>query len=317
MSRPNGTVKRTLGGAIAIAGFLSFFSAHGETPYDCRAIASETSFEEIIAKADVIALATADSAKETHLSSDGVFNFTFKVEEKIKGRTGRKIKMLGRLAGDEEVQNDLNAHRRMSFWDRMETRMVHVASCKQALTFKLGGRYLLIDPGNHQPAPMSVASELIISPDVDEWLKAVRKGVATPSDPLRVMTLEDYFKAQQSVAFAVMPYCNDKLRDGAFRVAEMSEPLWGAAVRADSLDPELYEVALEGCDGLAVTLGIFYQPDKSRPEDAALGATIYPGQQLIPVREGVITIADIKTEVTIDGPETITLQELIALLKES
>lgn len=299
-------------GALALLVFAPFPSAMAFD--DCRDLEDAPSFSQIVGSAKNIVLATAATAEAAPFAKSDTLKFIFDVEENIKGHAKRPLRITARLADDEARQGDLDGHARMSFWDRMETRMVHVSSCKQDLTFKLGTTYLLIDPGKRL-APMTVSYEIIEDPKSDEWLAAVRDMVETPDGPARQMTIQEYFKAQQSVAFAVMPYCNDKLRDGAFRVAELSEPLWGDPVGRDSLDPDLFEDALEGCDGLTVLLGLFYQPDQSRPDDAPLGTTIYPGQRYVTVRDGVITLADFRTEVEITGPATITLPELVALLK--
>ena len=281
---------------------------------DCRALATQTSFSQIVGKAKTIVLATAVTAEPAPFAQNNTVKFTFDVKDAIKGNDSRDLKITAKLADDDARQGDLDAHKRMSFWDRMETRMVHVSSCHQDLTFKLGTTYLLIDPGKRL-APMTISYEIINDEKNDAWLKSVRDMVETPDGPARQMSVEEYFKAQQSVVFAVMPYCNDKLRDGAFRVADLSEPLWGDPVVRDSLDPDLFEDALKGCEGLTVLLGLFYQPDQSRPRDAPLGVNIYPGQRFVAVRGDVITLADLQTEVEIVGPPTLTLPELIALLK--
>ena len=208
----------------------------------------------------------------------------------------------------------LHAHQRMSFWDPMEPRLVHVSSCAQQLNFKLGATYLLIDPGK-SPGPLSVRFEMIDDAEGDWWLAAVRRMIADRQEAPMTMTIDQYIRAQQSVAFAVMPYCNEKLRDGASRVAEISDPLWGDQVNRDGLHPEIFADALIGCDGFTALLGIFYQPDQSRPKETPLGATIYPGQRFARLEGETVHIDRLRSEARIIGPETVTLTELIAALK--
>lgn len=285
---------------------------------DCKTSGFETSFADVVRDADQIVLATAlASAPSPNAQGSDLKVFTFHTVEKLKGKSKRKFKVTGYPAeknDDGFYRSDLDAHTRMSFWDRVETRLVHVSSCVQTLTFREGVTYLLIDPEDDM-VPMSIAYEQIADQDNDLWLDAVRSMIKDSARPAREMSLEDYLKSQQSAAFVVMPYCNEKLKEGGFRVAELSEPLVGPPVRRDSLDPKLYADALTGCDGMTVHLALFYQPDQSRPEDAVLGAEIYPGQHFIPVINEEINVADIPTEVTITGPQTISLADLIALLK--
>lgn len=285
---------------------------------ECRSSnADVTTFRTLIDKANTIVLATAATAEPPLFAKSGVLNFIFDVEETLKGYQKKPLRIKARLNDDDPdfPRRDLDAHRRMSFWDRMETRLVHVSSCAQELNFRLGETYLLIDPGRG-PGLMSVRFEQIEDVEGDLWLAAVRRMMANPGEAPMTMTIDQYIRAQQSVAFAVMPYCNEKLRSGASRVAEISEPLWGTPVERDGLHPEIFADALLGCDGFTALLGIFYQPDQSRPKDAALGSTVYPGQRYTGLEGETIRIDQLRTEVRIIGPETVTLSELIAALRE-
>lgn len=286
---------------------------------DCRgADADLQSFRTLISQADTIVLAKAATAEPPLFARSGVVNFIFDIEETLTGYQKRPLKIKAQLNDDDPdfPRRDLDAHRRMSFWDRMETRLVHVSSCAQELDFKLGETYLLIDPGKG-PEPMSVRFEMIDDVETDLWLAAVRRMLADRDTAPRTMTIDQYIRAQQSVTFAVMPYCNEKLRDGASRVAEISEPLWGDVVDRDGIHPRIFADALIGCDGFTALLGIFYQPDQSRPKDAALGSTVYPGQRYTRLEGETVHIDRLRTEVEIIGPETVTLSELIVALRQS
>lgn len=301
-------------GAILLG--LAFVSQAALAADECRNDPDIRSFRTLIDKAETIILARALSAEPPLFARDGVFNFIFDVEETLKGRQARPLKIKAQLNDDDPKypRRDLDAHQRMSFWDRMETRLVHVSSCTQQLNFKLGATYLLIDPGK-SPGPLSVRFEMIDDAEGDWWLAAVRRMIADRQEAPMTMTIDQYIRAQQSVAFAVMPYCNEKLRDGASRVAEISDPLWGDQVNRDGLHPEIFADALTGCDGFTALLGIFYQPDQSRPKETPLGATIYPGQRFARLEGETLHIDRLRSEARIIGPETVTLTELIAALK--
>lgn len=285
---------------------------------DCRNDTDIGSFRTLIDKAETIVLAKTTSAEPPLFAKDGILNFIFDVEETLKGRQPRTVKIKALLNDDDPKypRRDLDAHQRMSFWDRMETRLVHVSSCIQHLNFKLGATYLLIDPGK-TPEPMSVRFEMIDDVENDLWLAAVRRMIADRNAAPMTMTIDQYIRAQQSAAFAVMPYCNEKLHAGASRVAEISEPLWGDRAGRDGLHPEIFAEALTGCDGFTTLLGIFYQPDKSRPDDTPPGATVYPGQQFVRLEGDILPINRFRSEIEIVGPETVTLGALIAALKPS
>jgi hypothetical protein len=308
---------------LSVAALASLASSLGAlASYDCRD--SELpilSFRDLVTKSETIVLATAKTAEPAPFAQDDILTFVFDVDETLKGYQRKPLKIKARLhasnASDANVnkaRDSLDDHRRMSFWDRMETGLVHVSSCDQALTFRLGGQYLLINPGKNL-GPLSVAVEAIDNKTLDLWLKAVRRMTKDPEAQALTMTIDEYFKAQQSVVVTVMSYCNEKLRDGAFRVAEISDPLWGAPITRDGIDPEKFEDALEGCEGFTAMLGIFYQPDQSRPKNAPLGSVVYPGQNYVRLEGESLPLSKLRTEVTLLGPSTITLSDLIVALK--
>jgi hypothetical protein len=285
---------------------------------DCReSDTAQGSFKELIANAETIVLATANNAEPTLFSTEGTLKFIFDIDETLKGYQPRPLRIKARLNVDdpEYPRGSLDDHKRMGFWDRMETRLVHVSSCRQELNFRLGGTYLLIDPGKRL-APMSIAVEEIEDVDADLWLAAVRKLIADPQAEPMTMTIDEYFKAQQSVVFAVMEYCNEKLRDGGFRVAEISQPLSGDPVTRDGINPDIFKAALKGCDGFTAMLAIFYQPDKSRPTEAPLGSTVYPGQRYLRLDGDKVPVSKLRTEIKIVGPDSVPLPELVEALKE-
>lgn len=284
---------------------------------ECRSASMDLkSFRTLIDDAETIVLATTTVAEPSLFSRDGILTFIFDVDETLKGYQRRPLKIKARLNDDdpEFPRGDLDAHARMSFWDRMETRLVHVSSCQQELNFKLGETYLLIDPGK-KIEPMSVRFETITNRDNDLWLAAVRRMIKDPAEAAMIVTIDQYIEAQQSVAFAVMPYCNEKLRFNASRVAEISEPLKGDIVNRDGIHPGIFADALEGCDGFTALLGLFYQPDQSRPKDAAPGSLVYPGQRYTRLDGDILHIDQLRTEATIIGPTTVTLSELIVALR--
>lgn len=316
-------VRRAFKTCIAVTLVLTIVSGHAALAAEARATnacrgeaANLTSFRNLIDTAETIVLATAKTAEPPLFSRSGVLNFIFDVDETLKGYQSRPLKIKARLNDDdpEFPRTDLDAHTRMSFWDRMETRLVHVSSCGQELNFKLGATYLLIDPGK-KIGPLSVRYEMIADRQSDRWLASVRRMVADPNEAAMTMTIDQYIEAQQSVAFAVMPWCNEKLRFNASRVAEISEPLKGSIVKRDGLHPEIFSDALAGCDGFTALLGLYYQPDQSRPADAAPGAVVYPGQSYTRLDGDILRINELRTEATIIGPETVTLSELIVALR--
>lgn len=303
--------------ALAVLPGPAALAAEAGATNACRGEhANLTSFRSLIDNAETIVLATAKTAEPPLFSRSGVLNFIFDVDETLKGYQSRPLKLKARLGDDdpEFPRTDLDAHTRMSFWDRMETRLVHVSSCGQELNFKLGATYLLIDPGK-KIGPMSVRYEMIIDRQSDRWLASVRRMIKDPNEAAMTMTIDQYIEAQQSVAFAVMPYCNEKLRYNASRVAEISEPLKGSIVKRDGIHPEIFSDALAGCDGFTALLGLFYQPDQSRPADAAPGAVVYPGQRYTRLDGDILHIDQLRSEAKIIGPDTVTLSELIVALR--
>lgn len=308
----------TLSVSLVLCAVLTLTLQQGAfASHDCRsAWVDLKSFRTLISEAETIVLATASTAAPTLFGKDEILNFIFDVDETLKGYQRRPLKIKAQLTDDDPryPRGDLDAHTRMSFWDRVETRLVHVSSCRQELNFKLGKTYLLIDPEDKIDA-MSVRFEVIDDADADLWLSAVRRMIKDEREEPMTLTLDQYIKAQQSVVFAVMPFCNEKLRSGASRVAEISEPLKGSPIDRDGIHPEIFAEALVGCQGFTALLGLFYQPDKSRPRDAAPGSIVYPGQRYTRLDGEILHIDRLHTEVNIIGPKTVTLSELIVALR--
>lgn len=174
---------------------LASFSQAALASEDCRNEANLKSFRSLIDDAQTIVLAKAATAQPPLFAKDGVLNFFFDVEETLKGRQGRPPKIKAQLNDDDPKypRRDLDAHQRMSFWDRIETRLVHVSSCTQELNFNLGKTYLLIDPGK-RPGPLSVRFEMIDDVENDLWLAAVRRMIADRQAAAMTMTIDQYIR---------------------------------------------------------------------------------------------------------------------------
>jgi len=276
------------------------------------------SFRQSIDDASSIVLAKVVGGQQHLWSPKGVIDFSFEVEEALKGSSTDPFSLRGRLIDGKEVEDRgaLNDHQDIAFWDRMATRLSSARSCEQVQKFELGGTYLIIDPSvNHLKTPMTVAYELITDPERDIWLQSVRTLIANEDQQFaRAMPAADYLRQHKSVVLIVVDHCVEKLRGQAFHLAQVSEPLVGEAVTKDDLDPALFATALEGCDGITAVLGMFYRSDTIGLDP--IDVTRKPMQRFIPITNGEIDFSTVQTEIDLTPPTIMSLDDLVAELRQ-
>lgn len=298
----------TLGGALA-----------QEDACPKRAYGSPLSFRQSVDQAELIVLAKATEARRVPGTSGVTVEFEFHVREAIKGDAGPRYMIVADLDDNMSPRpsTHFDNHKDMIFWDRLQTRLGRTALCNDELTFELGQKYVLFDP--HKPQtrdPLTIAFEKVDEDYGDQWLNAVRQmsGDAGQQRGLQ-MDAVSYLAAHRSVTLIVVENCFSKLREDAYRLAQISEPIRGELMYASDIDPERFANALEGCSGLTALLGLFYEPSNGNNEIIAGDAR--PAQTYLPIVDGVVDFENVKTEIEITGPLKITLDDLIAGVRDS
>lgn len=275
------------------------------------------SFRQSVDEASSIVLAKVVGGQKNLWSPKGVIDFDFEVTETLKGASSDPFTLRGRLIDHKDVEDrdSLDDHRDIAFWDRMATRLSSARHCDQTQKFELDGTYLIFDPSiNHLKNPMTIAYEKINNPEIDTWLKNVKTLIADQDLQFaETLPVTPYLSQHQSVVLIVLDHCVEKLRDDAYHLAQVSEPLVGKVVTKDDLDPILFSQALEGCDGMTAMLGIFYRSDTVGL--TPIDVTRKPMQRFIPINDGAIDFSTLHSEISIAPPAQISLDDLVAALR--
>ncbi|TNE35722.1 MAG: hypothetical protein EP347_12805 [Alphaproteobacteria bacterium] len=299
----------------AFAAALMFLTAPAMAAACYEAPDSAPSFRASVDQADNIVLVKITSGQTPLFAKKHEVDFDFEVLQSLKGnyKVGDtfRLRALWVKQGGIKDRSEFKGHWDPAFWDRQITRLDSVYDCGQELAFDPNNTYLLFDPEKRgDRAPLAVTAEEIFQPEQDRWLSGVRQLIDDPTlEHARSKSGIEYLKSQRSVALAAVESCSDKLRPDAHYVAEV-QTLSGAEITRDQLDPETLAEALKGCDGFTVVLGIFYGSD--RETGLPIDVDRKPMQQYVLVKDGQVTFTDFTSEIGIQGPKTLPLEELVA-----
>ncbi|TNE57060.1 MAG: hypothetical protein EP340_09820 [Alphaproteobacteria bacterium] len=300
---------------LTIAATLFFVATPAMATTCYEAPAKAPTFRQSVDQANDIVLVKITSGQTPLFAKKDEIDFDFEVLDSLKGKykvgDTFRLRALWIKQGGVKDRKEFGGHWDPAFWDRQITRLDSVYDCGQKLAFDPNNIYLLFDPQKSgDRAPLAITAEEIFEPSQDRWLSAVQQLVDDPAlEKARSKTGIEYLKSQKSVALAAVEGCSDRLRPDAHYVAEV-QTLSGAEMTRDQLDPETFAQALEGCDGFTVVLGIFYGSD--RETGLPIDVDRKPMQQFVPVRDGLVTLTDFTSEIGLNGPKTLPLEDIVA-----
>jgi hypothetical protein len=278
----------------------------------------QKSFRQMVDESDTIVLAKVTGGEQRLWARKGHIDFDFEVIEILKGSEPDPITINGLWIKNQGVSDrgDLESHHSPAFWDRKITRLASTEDCRQTQKFELFGTYLLFDPHVKTALePLSVKSELIGENAPDQWVEGVRILIENPDQEFAYnLSGPGYLAKQWSVALIAVEHCTDKLRGDAHHLAQF-QTMSGKPLSKDDLSPAHFASALEGCDGFTAKLGIFYRPD--RQVGLPIDVNRKPMQQFIPIVDGLVDFTGLQTQIGINDPKIMPIDEVAAALQTS